>query len=194
MYLTQTAAPSALPLSLAEVKSHLRVTHTDDDVLISALIASATGQYDGRSGILGRALMTQSWEYRCDLFPAAWPFAIDLPFSPLQTVASVKFIDGDGVLQTMPGTDYVVEAGEFVGRIVLGYGKSWPSPRYEANAVRIVFTAGYGSAADVPAPIRLALLLLIAHYYISREAYADTHRYTDQAIEGLLGPYRLRRI
>jgi len=45
-----------------------------------------------------------------------------------------------------------------------------PAPDAVAQGVAIEFTAGFGhTAADVPAPIRQALLLLIAHWFENRE-------------------------
>ncbi len=45
-----------------------------------------------------------------------------------------------------------------------------PAPGQAAAGIEIDITAGYGdAAADVPAPIRQALLLLVAHWYEHRD-------------------------
>jgi uncharacterized phiE125 gp8 family phage protein len=62
--------PVAAPVSLAEAKAHLRVDFDDEDALISGLIDAATQHLDGWSGVLGRALMPQTWEMSLDRFPA----------------------------------------------------------------------------------------------------------------------------
>lgn len=191
MDLTLTTPPAVMPVSLAEAKVHLRVTHADDDAYITALIDAATRHLDARHGILNRALITQSWTLRIGGFPACWPYAIELPFPPLLTVGAVKYLDPDGAEQTLAGTEYTVETSQFVGRILLGYGKSWPAIRCVPGAVRIDFTVGFGpSATDVPMPIRQAMLMFIAHLYEIRSTDADAPR----AIDALVAPFRLLSI
>jgi uncharacterized phiE125 gp8 family phage protein len=73
----------------------------------------------------------------------------------------------------------------------------WPRPGLSALGIEIAFTAGYGNVASaVPAPLRQALLLLVAHWYEHREpvhiggavvAVPDT-------IASLLAPYRMVRL
>ena len=196
MDLTLTTPPAVTPVSLAEAKAHLRVTHTDDDAYITALIDAATRHLDGRHGTLNRALITQSWKLKIDRFPVfcgheGWPYAIELPFPPLLSVASVKYLDPNGAEQTLANTEYTVETSQFVGRILIGYGKSWPAIQCVPGAVRIDFTAGFGPAStDVPMPIRQAMLMFIAHLYEIRSIDADMPR----AIDALVAPYRLRKI
>lgn len=53
------AAPGAEPVTLAEAKLHARVETAADDTLISAMISAAREEAEH---ILGRALITQTWE------------------------------------------------------------------------------------------------------------------------------------
>ena len=57
----RTVAPVADLVSLAEAKAQCRVDDSDSDVLMTALIKAATDHLDGYSGVLGRALITQTW-------------------------------------------------------------------------------------------------------------------------------------
>jgi uncharacterized phiE125 gp8 family phage protein len=74
---------------------------------------------------------------------------------------------------------------------------AWPKPGRPANGIEIAFTAGYGPvAADVPAPIRQAILLLIAHWYEHRSPLEDgihTEPLPNMVSE-LLAPYRSMRL
>ena len=54
-------APAALPVTLSEMKAHLRVVHADDDADIDAKQAGAVAMLDGWGGLLGRCIMPQTW-------------------------------------------------------------------------------------------------------------------------------------
>jgi uncharacterized phiE125 gp8 family phage protein len=191
MYLAQITPPATTPVTLDEAKAQLRVTHSDHDTLITSLIATATQHFAGRHGILGRELINATWDYRCDAFPAVWPYALELPFPPLVSVTSVKYLDGDGVEQTLTATtDYVVETAEFVGRIRPAYNTDWPDTLDDFNAVRVVFVAGFGAAStNIPDPIRAAILLKIEALYTGEELPEAT-----RAIMSLVAPYRITTI
>jgi uncharacterized phiE125 gp8 family phage protein len=182
MYLIQTAAPSGWPLSLDEAKRQLRVLHSAEDTLIQSLIERATEfmqGHMGRNGVLARALLTQSYEYRIDAFPLDFSARICLPLPPLQTVESVKYVDNDGVTQTVDAARYVVDVGHQVGRVHLAYGEYWPAARLEPGAVRIRYTCGYGAAADVPATVKQAMLMLITQWFENRDGGGDIPAATD---------------
>lgn len=191
MYLTQVTPPATTPVSLAEAKAHLRVDFPDDDTLIASLIATATAHFAGRHGILGRELINATWDYHCDALPYAWPFTLELPFPPLVSVTWVKYLDGAGVERTLDASAYVVETAEFVGRIRPAYGTDWPDTLDDFNAVRVRFVAGFGAAAaDVPAPIRSAMLLMIGALYANREPT----KVEATTIDALTASYRIRTI
>lgn len=201
--------PPADLISLAEAKAHLLVDHDDDDATITFLILAATQYVDAKTGWLGRALMTQTWDLIVDAFPTptttcCWPVAsvmspssaaIQIPWPPLQSVESVKYIDQNGDQQIMPATDYMVDNVSEPGWIIPV--TAWPATKAVANAVSIRFVAGYGDApADVDAPIRQALFLFIGHLYENREAVIAQYEGSATALplpfgfEALLSPFR----
>jgi uncharacterized phiE125 gp8 family phage protein len=185
MYLLQTAAPSGWPLSLDEAKRQLRVLHSAEDTLIQSLIERATEfmqGHKGRNGVLARALLTQSYEYRIDAFPLDLFARICLPLPPLQTVESVKYIANDGVETTVDPATYVVDIGHQIGRVQLAYGHYWPVARLEPGAVRIRYTCGYGAASDVPATVKQAMLMLITQWFENRDGGGDIPGATDALI------------
>lgn len=174
MPLTLVTAPAAEPLSLAQVKAALRVTDSNSDALIAGLIAAATSHLDGAEGILGRALVRQSWKLTARDFPGVCGRLV-LPLPPLASVTSVTYLDSVGQLQTLAAERYqVVVNGAQPGHIRPVYGDSWPAVQPATDeAVTVTFVAGYApgsdspidQAAGVPMAIRQAMLQIIRHWY-----------------------------
>ena len=192
-------APTVQPLTLAEVKAHLRVDHSDEDDLIAAYIEAATSYADGEYGFLGRALVTQTWELVIDTFPT---HEIKIPLPPLQSVESVKYDDGDGVEQTLSTSLYTVDSALEPGWIVPPVGTGWPSSVFDGiNSVRVRYVAGYDPTTDspvdlranIPRAIRQALLLLIGAMYQQREevVIGVSVMKMPWASEQLLRPFRV---
>lgn len=171
MALTLVTAPAVEPVSLAEAKLHLRVDISDDDNLITAVIQAAR---EAVEGISRRALIAQTWNLILDEFPDTDEIVIPLP--PLQSVSSLIYKDQDGNESTFSSDDYIVNTDSEPGKVVLGYGKSWPSTTlYPTAAIIVQFKAGFGDAStDVPEKYRQAMLLLTGHWYENREAIATT--------------------
>jgi len=189
--LSLVTAPAAEPITLAEAKVHLRVDITDDDSLITALIVTARQHVEA---ITRRALITQTWDLTLDAWPDGDTILVPLP--PLQSVTSVTYKDSAGTVYTMPVTDYIVDKVEEPGRIVLAYGKTWPSATlYPAGAITVRFAAGYGDATKVPQAIKQAMLLLIGQWYESRETISIGNIVNELpfTVEALLWPYRVLR-
>lgn len=53
--------PASLPVTLTDMKAHLRTVHDDDDADIEAKIAGAVATLDAWGGMLGRCIMPQTW-------------------------------------------------------------------------------------------------------------------------------------
>lgn len=174
MALTRIAAPAVTPLTLAEVKKHLRVSHSNDDDLITIYLKAATDYIDGEWGFLGRAIVTQTWMLTIDEFPDG---AIRIPLPPLQSVTSVIYDDADGVAQVVSSADYYVDTASEQGWVVPIANVPWPTTLAAANAVRIEYVAGYPPSTDsppdltanIPFNIKAGILLLTANLMEHRE-------------------------
>jgi uncharacterized phiE125 gp8 family phage protein len=150
------SAPLIEPVSLAEVKDQLGINDTRSDGLLSRRIVEARQWAESYTG---RAFMQQTREIRWDCF-------VDRHECPSAlTVSSVKYIDTNGVEQTVSSSDYTLDTYAFIPFVQSAYDISWPWTRRERNAVRIQFTAGYGDTVEsVPALIKEALILLVGHW------------------------------
>lgn len=188
----QVTPPASEPLSLSDAKAQLRVDTTDDDTFISSLITVAR-QYCEK--YTGRATMQATFKQVLDHFPLmpnsmyspgnpsvpvpvvsnTWPinpamWAIELMRSPAISISSLKYYDVDGTLQTMDPTTYTLDTVSEPPRVTTIDGTYWPNTKWMPASVEITFTAGYTSAASVPATIVHAMRLLIGHWYENREA------------------------
>lgn len=158
MALVLTAPPVVEPITLAEAKAHVRVDAGDEDALIGSLIVAARSFVE-RS--LSLALITQGWSLYLDHWPRSREVA--LPIVPAQSVEAVRVYDPDNQPTEIASEDYVADMLSMPARILLSASATPIAPARELNAVEIAFIAGYGDEPEeVPAPIRQALLLLIA--------------------------------
>lgn len=163
MPLKLITGPTAEPVTLAEAKLHLKVEVADDDTLITSMIAAARGDAEHR---LGRSLITQTWEQVLDAFDDA----IKLPNPPILSIVSIKYIDQDGAEQTLSSGAYTLDLDNEPGFVEPVYGTEWPATRVQTNAVRVRYTAGYGTTgASVPAQIKAWILLRVGALYENRE-------------------------
>lgn len=161
-------APEEMPISLAEAKANCRVDadNTDEDTLVTGLIDAATSLLDGYAGLLGRCLVTQTWQVTADDFERC----MRLPMPATEAVVKVR--NSAGQLATVSATDYSLLADGRGSYVRFKDAYAYPGDLAETEGVVIEFTAGYGDAADVPAAIKQAMHLLVAHWFMNREAAA----------------------
>jgi uncharacterized phiE125 gp8 family phage protein len=196
--LVQIEAPAATPVSTAEAQLQVR---SEDPALLAHLgriVDAATARAEA---YCRRRFVSQKWRETFDEFPtgcrtaAARRRALVLSHPPLISVQAVKYIDANGVEQTVSSGDYVTRTSETPGEIVPVYGKEWPTPRSEPGAVRVDFTCGYGAAVAVPSAIRQAILILVATTFDNPASVITGTIATElpQSALWLLDPYRVTR-
>lgn len=154
--------PTALAVTLQQARLQLRLDDdfVADDGRIGRLLRSAQreAEFD-----LDRVLMPQTWEstypcFRCGLV---------LGTSPVNAVEWVKYVDASGAEVTLPNTEYVLDTTAQRSRAVVrpAPNVSWPIPRNQFDAVRVRFTAGYPTVAQIPANIIEWILLHVDSAY-----------------------------
>lgn len=182
-------APGITPVSVDEVKANSRISGSDDDQLVGALIAAAVSHMDGWSGILGRCLIDQEWTFKAGCWPSG---RMALPFPDVSAVV-LTYIDRDGAEQTLAGGNYRLIETSVATEIEWISGFQPPPLASRSDAISIDMTVGYGAAADdVPEAIRQAIKLLVGHWYENRETVVVGTIVADLpfAVSALLAPHR----
>jgi len=167
MALKLKTAASTKPISLALAKQQCKVEHSEEDALITLYIDAVTDLLRGPDGQARRALINEQWELTYDAFPCE---GIEIPLGPLVSVDKVEYIDAitDTYVEWPALGNYVVDLASWKGWVAPV--SAWPTAKNAMNAVRITFTAGYGTTeTTVPARLRQAMLMAIGHWYQNRE-------------------------
>jgi len=173
-----TAAPTGTVLRLDTIRNHLRISDVDQDDDLSALLATAIGYVEERTG---RTLLTTIFDwtipsfYREEMNIGDGVERIMLPNPPLVDLIQFKYYDATGTLQTKTSSWFnplvdIDNDGDLNAIIRPKPGMTWPGTQVRDNAVLIQFRSGYGVAeSDMPVTIKHLLKMLIGHWFDNRE-------------------------
>lgn len=162
-----TGTSTQEPVLVEDVRTHLRASDTEDDV-IALKLAAARQRVEARTL---RSCLRNQFDLAIDRFPCDGR-PIRLPRMPLVSVDSVWSYDTDGTSSQFGSSGYFIDAYGQPGRLCLKSGYSWPSGRREQVGGVIRFTAGYSStpASGIPDPLVEAIRKLATELYENREA------------------------
>ncbi|MBZ9674548.1 head-tail connector protein [Mesorhizobium sp. ES1-1] len=178
---TLVTAPATEPVSLADVKTYLRIDNSADDAVLTILIAACRRSAEEYTK---RAFISQTWQLTMDRFGveivpppgfhvAPTPFLVDgsqtiqLSRQPIQSITSIKTTDSANAETIVSTATYALDKD--AGRVLLNSGYSWPTSLRANAAVKILFVAGYGdAAATVPEPIKQGILQHVAASYTAK--------------------------
>jgi uncharacterized phiE125 gp8 family phage protein len=178
------------PVSLDEVKAHLRLDIDDDDAYLAGCVTAARYWVEGQTK---RCILPQTWDYSIDY---EWPIKggihrIDLPLNPVKSIGSaspevfsISYVDSSGNTQTLAQSQYTLVNRVHGSYIVEAYNVEWPDVRCVPNCITVRFQAGDGD--NIPQQLHRAIMILAGHFYEVRETAADV----PAAIEALVSPYR----
>lgn len=185
-----TAPPLALPVTLAELKTYLRIDHSDEDDLLLALARAATASVEAMAGV---RLIEQGWSVLADDWPSSR--TLRLPLSPIVAVDEV-LTHSDAASATVDPSHYLVDGSSRPARIVLRPDRVWARPERLVNGIEIRIRAGYGLAgSDVPDELVQAVKALVAHWYEHREAASEQSvRTVPVSVDALLSGHREARL
>jgi hypothetical protein len=198
--LVRVTEPANNPVTLAEAKLHLRIDNSDEDTLITSLINAATRwaedycdrtfcqtqlqmRLDSFYGAIGSPVQFglkadgNNIEGRQGTIPN---LDIELPRPPMAqagtaTVVTITYTpDAGASTATLATTEYRVDRQSTPGVARPLYGQSWPSHLTDQNSTTVTWWAGYSAdGTSVPAPVKSAILMLVAHLWRNREMTAE---------------------
>ena len=173
----ETVAPAFEPLTTAEVKTHLRVSLTDEDTYIgSYLIPTARrhAEHFARRVFISRSFRQEidgiSWQYGLGGYgtnryfrpqaietEGAWVqphFGFQTPVviesTPLRSVTTLEYYAPSATsLSTLASSNYYVDTVSEPGQLRLALGSVWPAVEpTRHDAVRITTVCGYSTTSS----------------------------------------------
>jgi uncharacterized phiE125 gp8 family phage protein len=181
--------PAQEPVTLAEAKLHLKVEGATEDDLILSLVSAARLIVEAASG---RMLIDQTWRLVMD----AWPGdgRLRLPVGPLRGVSGARVFDAQGVAAPLAPSLFSPEPGS--DPPVLALVAALPPPGRPRQGVEVDVIAGFGDEpSSVPAPLRQAILRLVARWFENRgDALAAEAAALPADVAALIAPYRRARL
>lgn len=182
------APPMAEPLTLAEIRAHLRIDHNDDDAMLANLAAVARNHLETA---LSLCLMTQGWRLYLDDWPQHG--IVELPLHPVLGVTDIRIYDGAG----NPQAGLVAHELDRASRPARLFIANPLAPGQAMNGIEIDFSAGFGdSGADVPDGLKRAMLTHVALMYEASGAVGADQQPAaiPDGWERLVAPFRLMRL
>lgn len=179
--------PAVEPISVAEAKTHLGISPevAEHDAYLAGLIASARIAAEARLSMTltatrWRAVREGGWGCGCG--------AVEMPYPPLLVDAdhplTVEYRGADGSTVAVDAADIETDTVDFPGRLrVRG---SIPSGGCCEVLSTVTWWAGVVSPHDVPAPVRTAILRMVARMFGDRGDTAESILTNDQAVAHLL--------
>jgi len=187
----------ALPASVADLKSHLRIEYSDLDAMLAQKLKSATEEVET---YIEASIIWRDWTATLD----AWPTVdtdgttdIVLPNPPVQSVTAIKYQDADDVEQTLSGSDYRLSTK--AGNAVISPTSSWPTVYEASGVITVQYIAGFAqSYPQVPPALREAIILRAAtRFSIATETGIGGSMWSidqEMGLSGLLAPYANWRV
>ena len=184
-----TAQPAAEPLSLADLKAHLRVDGSDEDGLLEGLIRTARDHLERTTAL---CLINRTMRLYADGWPETGP--LELTRGPVVSVSGVTAYAGDGSASAVSLAGHVLDGEARPARLWLA---ARPDAVRAVHGIEVDFIAGFGETAnDVPDGLKRALMTHAALMYEFR-AHVPLDMQPAAVPEGydrLVAPYLIRRL
>jgi len=178
--------PAVEPITLPEMKAYLRVDDEAEDDLIAGLIRAARLLVESASR---RLLIEQSWRIVMDRWPDSGK--VLLPVAPLLAIDRIRVLAADGTAAEVEASSIAADPASDPPSITVSGA---PGPGKPKNGIEIELRAGFGATADaVPATLKLAIRILVAHWFENRGDVAGEQILPPEAM-ALVAPFRRARL
>lgn len=166
IYTIQETNSAALePVTLSELKAHLRTNDDSEDSLLSDFITAARMEFERNTG---RIVLTTEFRQ----FIPSYKQKIWLLKGHIQSIDGVYYYDSNNDTQ-----EIVDFESDIVSIPSLVWLDSLPSDIVSNESGLPVgyvdYTCGYSDADDVPVDIKLAIKLVAAHFYEHRNSHEE---------------------
>lgn len=175
------SVPNEGPVSLAALRTYLRIDTSDDDTTLQAILLAARLAVEQRTG---RILTVQTWRLRLD----SWPDnqRVRVPLFPFRRLIAARIFDANGQSVAIAASSIVNSEPGFIGF------NAAPQPGRPEGGIEIDVEVGYAGAADIPAALILAVMRKAARLYEARGDESDARH--DETLEALIAPFITRRL
>lgn len=192
-----SGASTQEPITVSELKGHMRFPSTSDDTAIAAKLAGARRRIEDRTR---RPYIKAHFDQVLDA-DAVPSDRSPIPLERFQVtqVLSVWSYNTEGSSSQFASSGYFLDAYSEPPRLCLHSGYSWPSALRDQVALIIRFEAGYTSdpATGIPDPLLEAVRKLATEFYVNREGSTlgtEEPSVLPYGIEDLIEPYVMPEI
>jgi uncharacterized phiE125 gp8 family phage protein len=141
-------------VTLAELKAHLRIVHTEQDAYLQVLLNAAINEIRTRVNVEPASATNV---FSCELFVSQI-----MPVKPVNSITKVEYYDAAGQLQTMPQAEYELVKRWPRLRDAIKFYESYTVQSDKAYPIIITAAAGYTST---PADLKAAVLLIAGRMF-----------------------------
>ncbi len=163
-------AADALPVTLADARTRLRLDDTISDDELTAYLKSAANHIERVYGYT--VYNNNEYELRLEKFPTG---AIEIPLRPIISTPTVRYRVSAIGYENLSSFQFY--DGFLPSLHAQPPGSGWPQTYGSAQDVIVTFSAGHGfnnvTPGVVPAQVITALLLLAGHWIENRQAATD---------------------
>jgi uncharacterized phiE125 gp8 family phage protein len=151
----ESTPPVVEPITVDELKDHLRVETNDFDLELESLITVARKSLEIETGLV---VFTSTRKMLFDRFPPNSFSRLYLYGTPVQSVSHVKYYDEAGTQTTWSSSKYRLQDGK-PNYLQCVFGETWPAHRSVQDKIEIQYVCGKTTTAAIDERIKQAIKL-----------------------------------